>query len=189
MVLKKWARSLHIYLSMLGLLTLVFFSATGIMLNHEEWFGFAEPRLTTVEGRIPQALLAPLDKLAVVEVLRARFGATGAVDSFEEQDGRLEVVFKSPGRRSQASIGLAGGETSVTVEVHGFAGRMAELHRGTEAGPAWRLVIDASALLLLISALTGLTLWLLVPKWRAPGLAAVAVCILACALVYWCCVP
>ncbi|MCE9609145.1 MAG: PepSY-associated TM helix domain-containing protein [Chthoniobacter sp.] len=50
LLFKKWTRTLHIYISMLGLLTLIFFSATGIMLNHEEWFGFAAPRIVKKEG-------------------------------------------------------------------------------------------------------------------------------------------
>ena len=189
LLFKKWARTLHIYLSMLGLLTLIFFSVTGIMLNHEEWFGFATPNLRKTEGRIPAALLVPPDKLAIVEKLRKDFGATGALESFDVQNDRLELVFKSPGRRTEASIDRPDGHAAVSVETHGFAGRFVELHRGTDAGPAWRLVIDISAVLLLISGATGLTLWLLVPKWRPLGLAAGAVCLVGGAVVYFALVP
>ncbi len=180
---------MHIYLSMLGLLTLIFFSVTGIMLNHEEWFGFAEPHVRKTEGTIPADLLKQPDKLAIVEKLRKDFGATGALESFDVQDDRLELVFKSPGRRTEAGIERPDGHAEVSIETHGFSGRFVELHRGTDAGPGWRLVIDISAVLLLISGVTGLTLWLLVPKWRPLGLTAVAVCLLVCAAVYFVCVP
>ena len=189
LLFKKWARTLHIYLSMLGLLTLIFFSVTGIMLNHEEWFGFATPRVRKTEGAIPAALLVQPDQLAIVERLRKDFGATGALESFDVQNDRLELVFKSPGRRTEAAIDRPDGHAAVSVETHGFAGRFVELHRGTDAGPAWRLVIDASAVLLLVSAATGLTLWLLVPNWRPLGLAAVAVGLLVGAAVYFALVP
>ena len=189
LLFRKWLRTLHIYLSMLGLLTLIFFSLTGIMLNHEEWFGFAEPRVRKTEGVIPAALLAEPDKLGIVEKLRRDFGATGALESFDVQGDRLEIIFKSPGRRTQVAIERPGGQTEATIETHGFAGRFAELHRGTDAGPGWRLVIDASAVLLLISGLTGLTLWLLVPKWRPLGLVAVAVSGGICLLIYFALVP
>ena len=33
-----WMRWLHIYLSMLGFTALIFFSVTGITLNHADWF-------------------------------------------------------------------------------------------------------------------------------------------------------
>ena len=153
---------------MLGLLTLIMFSVTGIMLNHEEWFGFATPHIHRTEGTVPAALLVQPDKLAIVEKLRKDFGAPSALESFDEQNDRLELVFKSPDRRTEAAIDRPDGHAAVSVETHGFAGRCVGLHRGTDADPTWRLVIDISAVLLLVSAATGLTLWLLVPKWRPP---------------------
>jgi len=186
---RKWTRTLHIYISMLGLLVLVFFSATGIMLNHEEWFGYAEPRVVTHEGELPKGLLEWPDKLAIVELLRKDFGATGAMDSFEVNDDEFTVVFKSPGRRTQATITKADGHAEVSVETHGFAGRLVELHRGVDAGAAWRLIIDASAVLFLFIGFTGLTLWMFVPKWRPMGLVAVIASVVICAAVYFVLVP
>lgn len=189
LLFKKWSRLIHIYLSMLGLLAIVFFSITGIMLNHEEWFGFAEPRISKKEGTVPAALLTAPDKLGIVEKLRKDLGATGALDSFDVRDDELALVFKSPGRRTEATIARADGHAEVSIETHGFAGRFVELHRGTEAGPAWRLVIDATAILLLLSSFTGLVLWLLVPKWRPLGIVALVVCAGVCAVVYLVFVP
>ncbi len=187
--LRKWARTLHIYISMLGLILVTFFAATGFMLNHEEWFGYAEPQTVTHNGTIPPALLEGPDKLAIVELLRKDLGATGAMDSFEVNDDELSVIFKSPGRRSQATITRPSGKTEVAIDTHGVIGRLVELHRGVEAGPAWRLVIDATAILLLIIGLTGFILWLSVPKWRPLGLTAAGVCVAVCALVYFTLVP
>ena len=189
LLFKKWSRLVHIYLSMLGLLAIVFFSITGIMLNHEEWFGFAEPRIRKTEGTVPAALLTTPDKLGIVEKLRKDLGATGALDSFDVRDDELALVFKSPGRRTEATITRADGHAEVSIETHGFSGRFVELHRGTEAGPAWRLVIDATAILLLLSSFTGLVLWLLVPKWRPLGIVALVVCAGVCAVVYLVFVP
>jgi hypothetical protein len=187
--LRKWARTLHIYISMLGLIVVTFFAATGFILNHEEWFGYAEPITTTHNGNIPPALLTAPDKLGIVEILRKDLGATGAMDSFEVNEDELAVIFKSPGRRTQATIAHPGGEAEVTIDTHGFIGRLVELHRGVEAGPAWRLVIDATAILLVIIGLTGLILWLSVPKWRPLGLTAAGVCVVVCAGVYFTLVP
>ena len=189
LLFKKWSRLLHIYHSMLGLLVILFFSITGIMLNHEEWFGFAEPRVSKSEGTLPAELLREPDKLGIVEKLRKDFAATGALDSFDVRDDEIALVFKSPGRRTEAEITRADGHAEVSIETHGFAGRFIELHRGTEAGPAWRLVIDATAILLLLSSLTGLVLWLLVPKWHPLGIAALVVCAAVCAAVYLVFVP
>lgn len=189
MFVRKWTRTLHIYISMLGLLVLIFFSATGLMLNHEEWFGYAEPQVTTQEADVPKNLLEGPDKLAIVELLRKDYKATGAMDSFEVSDYDVTVVFKSPGRRTQAIIERPAGRAEVTIESHGFAGRLVELHRGADAGAAWRWVIDLSAALFLIISITGLTLWMFVPKWRMIGLGAVVTSVVICASVYFALVP
>jgi hypothetical protein len=189
LLFKKWSRAIHIYISMLGLLSVVFFSVTGIMLNHEEWFGFAEPRIVKKEGVIPEGMARQPDKLAIVEKLRKDFAATGALDSFEIDDDRLTITFKSPGRHADATILRADGHAEVSLESHGISGRIADLHRGTDAGPVWRFILDATAVVLLITCATGLLLWCLVPKWRPLGLAALAVCITACVIVYVALVP
>lgn len=188
-LLKKWSRTFHIYLSMLGLLGILFFAATGLMLNHAEWFGMVEPRVRKIAGVLPPALLKDPDKLAIVEELRSGFSVTGAVDSFETEDDQITVIFKAPARRAQAVINRREGRTEVLLESRGFAARIGELHRGVEAGPAWRLIIDAIAAVQMISALTGVLLWCLVPRWRPLGLGALALCGIACALVYAWLVP
>src|SRR6516225_7108854 len=43
---------LHIYLSMFGLVTVLFFSVTGITLNHPDWFFGESQRLTQAEGQL-----------------------------------------------------------------------------------------------------------------------------------------
>jgi len=189
LLFKKWSRTIHIYISMLGLLAVIFFSVTGIMLNHEEWFGFATPYVVKKEGAIPEAMAKEPDKLLIVEKLRRDFSATGALDSIEFEDDSLAISFKSPGRHTDATIQRADGHAEVTLESYGFNGRLADLHRGTDAGAGWRFIIDATAVLLLITCATGLLLWCLVPKWRPLGLVALAVCVIGCAVVYFALVP
>ena len=189
LLVRVWTRNLHIYISMFGLLAILFFSVTGIMLNHEDWFGFSEPVTRKTEGSFPAALIKEPDKLAVVEKLRKDFGATGALNSFEVQDDQLYIVFKSPARRFEATIHRPGGHIEMSFETYGMAGRIAELHRGIDSGPVWSYVIDISAVLLIITSLTGLTLWFLVPKWRPLGLAALVTCVVICGVIYLFFVP
>ncbi|EDY16258.1 PepSY-associated TM helix domain protein [Chthoniobacter flavus Ellin428] len=189
LLFKKWSRTIHIYISMLGLLAVIFFSVTGIMLNHEEWFGFAAPHIVKKEGIVPEAMAQNPDKLAIVEKLRKDFSATGALDSFEIEDAQLTLSFKSPGRHTDATIQRADGHAEISLESYGFAGRFVDLHRGTDAGPVWRFIIDATAVLLLITCATGLLLWCMVPKWRPLGLAALAFCIVSCVVAYFAFVP
>jgi hypothetical protein len=187
--LKVWTRTIHIYISMFGLLAVIFFSVTGIMLNHEEWFGFSTPRAVTREGVLSEAAVPEPDKLAIVEKLRRDFGATGALDSFEIEGDQVRVEFKAPGRRTEARIQRADGRAEITLETHGFSGRLVELHRGTDAGAAWRFILDAMSVVMLAIALTGVILWCLVPKWRPFGIASLGLCAVLCAAVYFALVP
>ena len=186
---KKWARTLHIYLSMFGLALLVFFAATGFMLNHEDMFGLGEVQWRSDTTTIPKEMLSEPDKLGIVEFLRASNHVSGAVASFGVDEDVLQISFKSPGRQCDVMIERESGEGQLEFQWHGVLGRISELHRGVDAGPMWRLVVDAAAILLLIAAGTGLILWSLVPKWRAYGLAGLIVCVVVCTAVYWLAVP
>jgi hypothetical protein len=188
-LLLKWTRTLHIYVTMLGLLLVLFFAVTGFMLNHGEWFALHEARTHTAEGVLPTPILEGPDKLAVVERLRDDFGATGALDSFETDEDTLKVVFKSPGRQTEATIQRADGRTEVTYESWGLLGRLTDLHRGKATGAAWELIIDGACVLLLIISSTGLILWLHLQTRRRLGLAALAVGLALCVMVYFVFVP
>src|SRR5690349_16255027 len=110
----KWARTVHLYVTLFALALILFFSVTGFLLNHEDWVGTDNPHTRTETGTVPVALLAePMDRLAVVELLRKDYGAVGEVDSFEQEEDRARVVFKRPGTRIDATIQRESGEAEV----------------------------------------------------------------------------
>ena len=122
----KWARTVHLYVTLFGVALLVFFAVTGFMLNHEDWFSPAEPQTRTFSSarsrfrcsalrarkartdEAPPLPPVPADKLAVVELLRQDFAAVGALSSFEEQDD-IRVVFKRPGTEVEAARSIVRG--------------------------------------------------------------------------------
>jgi hypothetical protein len=187
--LLKWTRTLHICLTMLGLLLLLFFAVTGFMLNHAEWFSLDQVHTRTVEGKLPTALLSEPDKLMVVERLRSDYGAAAALDSFEIDDDTLRVVFRGPGRQTEATIRRADGQTEVVCESHGVVGRLTDLHRGKAAGKAWGLIIDGTCVLLLIVSVTGLILWASLRTRRRLGLVALVLGVTVGMVVYVVFVP
>ena len=74
--LMRW---LHIYLSMFGLAVILFFSLTGVTLNHPDWFTSGAERSVEAEGTLNPRWLRPVppapsgqdvNKLEVVEYLR-----------------------------------------------------------------------------------------------------------------------
>jgi uncharacterized protein len=67
--------------------------------------------------------------------------------------------------------------------------RLDDLHRGKDSGRAWSLIIDASALLLLIGSLTGILMWFTLPRRRKLGMISLAAGVAVCAVIYFVWVP
>src|SRR3954447_25115555 len=70
-------RWLHIYTSMISLLVVLFFAATGVTLNHPDWL--AAERTDELTGPLPAAWKTAngIDWLVVAEQLRAKHGVHG----------------------------------------------------------------------------------------------------------------
>lgn len=182
----KWARRIHLYMTLFALGPLILFAVTGFMLNHEDWFVSGEPSARTVEGKLPTNLLEGPDRLAVVEALRANFAAVGPMDSFEEQDDVLTVVFKRPGLRIEAIVRREDGSTTVSFESRGINGVLLDLHRGKSTGLIWSVVIDAVCVVMVLAAGTGLILWSSLKDRGRSGIAVIAGGLLATgALIWW----
>lgn len=158
-LLVKWARTVHLYLTLFALGLLLFFAVTGFMLNHEDWFSPAEPYADEKKGMLPATILTEPDKLAVVELLRSEYGAVGPLSTFEVEDDHLRVLFKRPGTQVEASIRRDDGTVEVTRKTWGTSGLMLDLHRGKDVSGPWHLIIDFVAVIYLVLATTGLTMW------------------------------
>ncbi len=155
----KACRITHVYLTLFGLVLILFFAVTGFMLNHEDWFLPSEPRTRTVEGTLPSALLISVDKFDVSEAVRREFAIAGVANSFRVDDDSVEIEYLRPGERVFTEVQRETGRTVVKFETSGWAGIMTDLHKGKSAGRAWGLVIDAVCVLLLVISATGLVLW------------------------------
>jgi len=185
----KVARTIHVYLTLFGLVLILFFAVTGFMLNHESWFALDAPHTRTVNGKLSTPILDSVDRLTVVEELRRDFGAVGAMDSFDEEEESLRIVFKRPGTRIETTIQRADGKTELTFEVSGVVGIMTDLHRGKATGRAWSLVIDGVCVIMLIISFTGLILWSSLRSRGKLGVFAMSMGLLVGVGVYWRFVP
>lgn len=111
--LLKWARTLHVYLTMFGFMLILFFSVTGFMLNHENWFLPTQ----TVSGVIPKEYLSdPEDREAIYASLRGDFGVPldlEVVDFVKEVDS-IRIHFKGSDGWAEAVIQREDGSTTVT---------------------------------------------------------------------------
>jgi hypothetical protein len=200
-------RWLHIYLSVFGLAAVLFFSVTGLTLNHPDWFFGGVERRSQSEGRVdpkwlhlePAAASPTPDgqddpgrqvaKLDIVEHLRRAHGVRGALAEFRVDETECMVTFKGPGYAADAFIDRSSGNYNLTQTHHGFIALINDLHKGRDTGPVWSAVIDVSAVLMTIISLTGLVLLLYLKLRRVPGLVVTGVGTAVVAALYWFWVP
>lgn len=185
----EFCRTLHIYLSMFGLLVMLLFGLTGFTVNHEDWFGATTPRVHESEIKLPMDLLARNDRLGIVENLRRTLRIAGAMTAFDDLDDRFSVGFKEPGQIWEIEIEKTSGATKVHQEIFNFTALINNLHRGRYAGAAWRWVIDLSAILIVIACGTGVVMWLVLPRRRLVGAFALVLGIGGTVLIYRYLVP
>jgi hypothetical protein len=192
-------RWLHIYLSMFGLAAVLFFSVTGITLNHPDWFFGDTERSVDSEGQmelkwVSRAASSPdrpveVDKLEVVEHLRKTHGVRGALTEFRSDDDECVVTFKGPGYSADAFIDRGTGRYRMTQTSNGIVAVMNDLHKGRDTGKAWSIVIDLSAVLMTAISITGLALVFYLKLRRRAGLMVTAIGAIAVVLVFLLWVP
>ena len=167
-------RWLHVYVSMLSLLVVLFFAVTGITLNHPDWvFGSGET-VTDVDGRFPADWKAggEIDWLIVVEHLRAAHGVRGRVTDRLADARQGSVTFKAPGFSADCFFDADTGVYQMTVAEQGAIAVLNDLHRGRDAGRAWAWLIDVSGVFLTVLSLTGLGILFYLKKMRPSALVA-----------------
>src|SRR5262249_41190294 len=160
----------HIYVSMFGLAAVLFFSVTGLTLNHPGWFFKGPERRVEAEGRVdpkwlhldppapahgepPDDTSREVARLEVVEHLRTAHGVRGAVAEFRVDEGECLVTFKGPGYAADALIDRGSGRYNLAQTYHGFIAIINDLHKGRDSGPIWSVVVDVSAVVLTVISL------------------------------------
>ncbi|WP_243455203.1 PepSY-associated TM helix domain-containing protein [Meiothermus sp. CFH 77666] len=163
-----WARSIHLYTSMISLVVVLFFAATGITLNHPDW-AFGNTQTThTYQGTLPSAWRpnGQIDWLKTAEFLRSQHSLKGQVQDTTQDAQEASLSFRAPGYAADAFIQLQTGSYTLRVVAQGPVAVLNDLHRGRDAGAAWSWVIDLAGGFLGIVALSGLALSLFLRKTR-----------------------
>ncbi|QGJ68756.1 PepSY-associated TM helix [Planctomycetales bacterium 10988] len=178
-------RWLHIYISMLSFAALMFFSFTGITLNHPTWFGASEQTVVDVQGELPAEFLVSeaesspevqatalqkVDKLGIAEWLRSEHRLKGKVVEFDVSEFEYFIVFKGPGYAADLFIDPMTGQYMLTETTTGLMAVLNDLHKGRDSGAAWSWVIDLSAVVMMLMSLSGFGLLFYLKKRRVPGL-------------------
>lgn len=192
----RWWRWVHVYGSMVILSLWLFFSVTGITLNHPEWrssFGASSVEQTLQLPASLQQLAFGDDALVnaahasqIALWLRESQQIVGAVEHFrfEPSEQRLELDFKRPAGYSNAEIDLNSGEVLLLTEHQGVLALLNDLHKGRDAGLAWKWLLDVAALLCIVVALSGFYLLWRAQKLRHKGLYTASIATVLVFLVY-----
>ena len=187
------SRWLHIYTSMLGLAAVLFFSITGLTLNHPDWMFGSVRRQNDYRGRLPAEWLAKSgqgsDQLRIVEFLRREHRLHGAVEEFREDDSGGSISFRGPGYSADVFFDPAVGKYDVSEVSEGLVAVLNDLHKGRHTGPAWSAVIDISAVLLIIVSASGLVLLLFIRRRRTAGIVAAVIGTAVMLAIAWMLVP
>jgi len=183
-------RWLHIYVSLLGLASVLFFAITGVTLNHPDWFFGEEGHRSEIKATLdPAWVRSDVAKLEVVEHLRKAHGVHGAMSEFNIDDGECLVAFRGPGYAADATIRRDSGAYTLAQTSYGFVAILNDLHKGRDSGPVWSIVIDVSAVVLGVISLTGLVLLFYLKLRRVSGTIVMIVGAILLGVLYYLGVP
>jgi hypothetical protein len=161
----KQSRAWHGYLSAFAFLALIFFSITGLLLNHPEWTASDKEQpskdttVTLAADELAKARAAEDPSKALAVAVGRKTPLLGAYQSGEVIDEEAMLRLEGPKGSSDVIVNLATGEAEVTVKRARLIDTINELHRGKNSGAAWKAVIDVSAILILLLSVIGYVLF------------------------------
>jgi uncharacterized protein len=165
MTFYRLCRAWHGYLSAAAFVWLLFFSITGILLNHPSWLRNDKPVTETRQFRLPPDELTSLTAKtepgpALVQAMRGKLGLKGQIDSSVVAGRLLFVRMRGASGSVELQLDLHTGQGSAAMESFPIATLFKELHRGENAGSAWRAMIDITGFALVVTSMMGLMIYL-----------------------------
>jgi len=158
-------REWHGYLSAFAFLALIFFAATGFLLNHPDLLQGQPPapvemKFTLTAEEIAAVKAAPEPDVALAEIAGEMTELAGAYRSGEIVGDDVYANMQGVRGRSDITGNLGTGEVRIYTERESPVGVLNGLHRGEHAGGAWRLLIDVMAGVFIAMSLIGFMLFL-----------------------------
>ncbi len=167
--LVNWSRTIHVYLSIALLIVLVFFSITGITLNHAELM-VAEPQ--TEVRTLDNLPVLPLDDNGMIfdspelaAYVRDEFGIRLEFADLTIAEPFVTIEYDGPGYQALVEIDQELGEIYAESTDYGLVAVLNDLHKGRYTHIVWNALIDISGIILVIFSLAGFLL-LLPNKFR-----------------------
>ncbi|MEF9993978.1 MAG: PepSY-associated TM helix domain-containing protein [Acinetobacter sp.] len=185
----RHARYVHGWLSAFAFIILLFFAATGLLLNHPEWFK-SEQQEQSFKLILPSTLLHSIQdqenpSQVILDYVRQQHGLIGRYKSSEVLDGEVMIRLESPAGSTDVWVLLDNGETEITSKPASTVSLLNDLHRGKNVGTAWSWLIDISAIIILLLSLAGYILFLTIKTRLVTNLILTALSLFAIILLMW----
>jgi hypothetical protein len=160
----RQSRLWHGYLSAFAFIALMFFSVTGLLLNHPEWLKQEdakpqETRFTLPPGGVAAALKTADPTRALGAMMAGQDGVGGVYASGEIDGDEAFLRFEGVTGNASVMVDLKTGAAEATRQKADAVTILNDLHRGKNVGDAWKLLIDVSAAIFLILSLVGYILF------------------------------
>ena len=157
-------RNWHGYLSAFAFLILMFFSATGILLNHPDWLTSDEPEPQSVTAIIPADKISAAQKAqdagkALGAVVAGQIKLLGAYNSGDVDSSQALLRFEGVKGMTTVTLDLKSGQAKAQIQKADTVTMLDDLHRGKNVGAAWKWLIDISGVVILILSLIGYVLF------------------------------
>lgn len=185
----RHARYVHGWLSAFAFITLLFFSVTGLLLNHPEWF---EPAKTeeTAKLILPESVLKSIKQQenpsdTILEYVRQQQNLVGRYQSSEVMDNEVMIRLESPAGATDIFVTTDTGETEITQKSASTVSMLNDLHRGKNSGLGWSWLIDISAIIYIVLSLAGYILFLSIKTRLVTHLVLTAVSLAMIILLIW----
>jgi len=154
--LLRWSRQIHIYLSVVLLILLVFFGVTGITLNHNEWVSSPVNTETTIninhwpkEQTNKQQALLFLQPLLAFPLYKTQI---------EFEDELILLDWQLAGESYQVEFDVERSQAIVFHTHYGLLAKLNDIHKGRHTRVIWNAIIDISGGLVVLFSLTGFIL-------------------------------
>lgn len=160
----RLCRVWHGYLSAAAFVWLLFFSLTGILLNHPTWLRSDRPATVNRQFHLQTRELVSMTAQkepgsALVQIMRRPLGLKGEINSSDVAGGRLFVRMRGASGSTDLQLDLQSGQGSAAIESFPIATLFKELHRGEQAGRVWRVAIDVAGAALMATSILGLMIY------------------------------
>lgn len=160
----RLCRVWHGYLSAAAFVWLLFFSITGILLNHPTWLHGDKPAIVNRQFHLQTRELVSVTIQkepgpALVQAMRGPLGLRGEINSSDVAGSQLFVRMRGASGSTDLQLDLQSGQGSVSIETFSVAALFKELHRGERTGRVWRALIDVSGVALVTTSILGLMIY------------------------------